>query len=99
MEITIEALNQRATGIRKTTENVSSISEKTEIKKAETANVMNNVEFIHDTIVKNERNTEHLAALAEESSASIQQIASATNEIRQKMGHCREIMGAFRLKS
>ncbi len=99
VEITIEALNQMAAGIRTTAESVSSISKETENQAAATGNVMNNVEFIHDTIVKNERNTEHLAALAEESSASIQQIASATNEIRQKMGHCREIMGAFKLKS
>ncbi|OPY44737.1 MAG: Sensory rhodopsin II transducer [Methanoregulaceae archaeon PtaU1.Bin222] len=99
VEITIEALNQMAAGIRTTAESVSAISKETENQAAATGNVMNNVEFIHDTIVKNERNTEHLAALAEESSASIEEIASATNEIRQKMGHCREIMGAFKLKS
>ena len=99
VEITIEALNQMAAGIRTTAESVAAISRETENQAVATGNVMNNVELVHDQIAQNERNTEQLAALAEESSASIEEIASATNEIRQKMGHCREIMGSFRLKS
>lgn len=97
VEVTIEALNQMAAGIRNTAGSITDISRETENQAAATSNVLNNVDLIHTLIVKNERNTEHLAALAEESSASIEEIASATNEIRGKMGHCREIMGSFRL--
>jgi len=99
VEITIEALNQMAAGIRTTAESIGDISKETENQAAATSNVINNVDLIHNLVVKSERNTENLAALAEESSASIEEIASATNEIRIKMGHCREIMGTFRLKT
>lgn len=99
VEITIEALNQMAAGVRATADSIGEISKATENQAVATGNVMSNVDLIHDLIVKNERNTEHLAALAEESSASIEEIASATNEIKIKMGHCRDIMGSFRLKS
>ncbi|OPX66297.1 MAG: Sensory rhodopsin II transducer [Methanoregulaceae archaeon PtaB.Bin056] len=99
VEITIEALNQMAAGVRATADSIAEISKATENQAVATGNVMSNVDLIHDLIVKNERNTEHLAALAEESSASIEEIASATNEIKIKMGHCRDIMGSFRLKS
>ncbi|MCU0631633.1 MAG: methyl-accepting chemotaxis protein [Methanolinea sp.] len=99
VEITIEALNQMAAGIRTTAESITDISKATENQAVATGNVMSNVDLIHTLIVKNERNTEHLAALAEESSASIEEIASATNEIKIKTGHCREIMDSFKLKT
>lgn len=97
VEITIEALNEMAAGVRATAESINEISRATENQAVATGNVMSNVDLIHSLIVKNERNTENLAALAEESSASIEEIASATNEIKIKMGHCRDIMGSFRL--
>jgi len=99
VEITIGALNQMAEGIRTTAESIGQISKATENQAAASTNVMNNVELIHNLIVHNERDAENLAALAEESSASIEEIASATSEIKQKMAECRRIVETFKIKN
>jgi methyl-accepting chemotaxis protein len=99
VEITVEALNQMAEGIRTTAGSIEQISKATENQAAASGNVMNNIELIHNLIVDNERNSENLAALAEESSASIEEIASATSEIRQKMAECRRVVESFKLKT
>lgn len=99
VEITVKALNQMAEGIRTTAGSIEQISKATENQAAASGNVMNNIELIHNLIVDNERNSENLAALAEESSASIEEIASATSEIRQKMAECRRVVESFKLKT
>jgi len=99
VEVTIEALNHIAEVIKTTVGNIEQISKATENQAAASGSVMNNIELIHNLIVNNERNSENLAALAEETSASIEEIASATNEIKQKMSDCRRVVGAFKLRS
>ncbi|MCQ8893124.1 MAG: methyl-accepting chemotaxis protein [Methanolinea sp.] len=97
VEITIDALNQMASGVKATAERIAEISKATENQAVATENVMTNVERIHSLILNTERSSENLAALAQESSASIEEIASATSEIRQKMAECRKVVGTFRV--
>ncbi|MDI9632907.1 MAG: methyl-accepting chemotaxis protein [Methanolinea sp.] len=99
VEVTIQALNQMSEGIRTTAEAINQISKATENQAAASENLMHDIELIHNIVVANEKNTENLAALAEESSASIEEIASATSEIRQKMAEARRIVESFKVRT
>jgi len=99
VEITINALNEMAGSIRTTAESIDQISRATENQTVASGNVMNNIKVIHKLILDTEKSSENLAALAEESSASVEEIASATSEIREKMAECLRVVESFKLKA
>jgi methyl-accepting chemotaxis protein len=59
--------------------------------------VTRNIDSINNLILGAEKRMDDLAALAQESSASTEEVASAANEIKAMAEHLREMVGRFRV--
>ena len=95
---TIDALNQMVTDVNGAVSGISDISRATENQADATNAVTKSVDEVFTLIRESEKGMENLAALAEESSASTEEVASASNEIRQMAQHLRGRVAAFRFQ-
>jgi methyl-accepting chemotaxis protein len=94
----IDALNRMVSDVNISANSIADISRATEDQAEATNNVTKNVDFINSLILAAEKSMEDLAALAEESSASTEEVASASNEIRGMAVHLREMVGKFKVQ-
>ena len=92
---TIIALNRIADDINTTVKNIADISRATEEQANATNNVTRNVGMINTLMINGEKSMENLAALAQESSASTEEVASASNEIKIMAERLREMVEKF----
>ncbi|WP_054848246.1 hypothetical protein [Methanoculleus chikugoensis] len=100
MNETIAALNKMVADVNGSVSGIADISRATE-NQAAAANggVTTSVEEVFALIQEGERGgTESLAALAEESSASTEEVASASTDIRQMAQQLRERVAQFRFQ-
>ncbi len=95
---TIDALNRMVSDVNISANSIADISRATEDQAGATNNVTRNVDFINNLILSAEKSMEDLAALAEESSASTEEVASASNEIKTMAVHLREMVGKFKVQ-
>lgn len=94
----IEALNKMVIDVGAAVSGIADISQATE-SQASTANVVTtSIGEAFALIQETERGTEGLAALAEESSASTEEVANVTNEIQQMAHRLREKIAVFKLQ-
>ncbi|HUU74966.1 MAG TPA: PAS domain-containing methyl-accepting chemotaxis protein [Methanoregulaceae archaeon] len=95
---TIDALNRMVADVNISANSIADISRATEDQAGATNNVTKNVDHINNLILGAEKSMEDLAALAEESSASTEEVASASNEIRGMAIHLREMVDKFKIQ-
>jgi methyl-accepting chemotaxis protein len=94
---TIEALNRMVSDVNISANSIADISRATEDQAHATNNVTKNIDSINNLILGAEKRMDDLAALAQESSASTEEVASAANEIKAMAEHLREMVGRFRV--
>lgn len=93
----LSSLNQIARDIDVAATNVSEITRATESQAEATNRVTRNVEQISQMVAGEEKKMTGLAAVAEESSASTEEIASASGEIQGMARELKDRVGSFRL--
>jgi methyl-accepting chemotaxis protein len=94
---TIEALNRMVSDVNVSVNSIADISRATEDQAQATTNVTRNIDLINNLVVAAEKRMDDLAALAEESSASTEEVASASNEIKTMAEHLRQMVGKFKV--
>ncbi|MFA6363737.1 methyl-accepting chemotaxis protein [Methanoregula sp.] len=97
VNMTVESLNRIITESNVVSQGVTEITKATEGQAQDTAGLVSGIESVRTATKDNQHHMEDMAALAEETSASTEEIARASAELSSRVVRCRGMMEKFNI--